>query len=321
MAAVPLSSRPFPPRPFRFGVQANGTTDRAAWVGLARQVEALGYSTLTMPDHFTEQFAPVPALMTAAGATDRLRVGALVWSNDYRHPVVLAKELATMDVLSDGRLEIGLGTGWMTSDYTQAGLPYDRAGVRISRMAEAIDVLCGAFGDGAFDFAGTHYTISGYDGWPKPVQRPRPPVLIGGGGRRVLELAARQADIVGINPTLTAGAIGPEALASMTADAVDEKVAWVQHAAGARAAEIELNIRTFVVRVTHERERAAEELAAFAGFTADAVLASPFVVVGTPAQIASDLRERRERYGFSYVIVGQEDVEPFAPVVAELAGN
>ena len=159
-----------------------------------------------MPDHFGDQLAPVPALQCAADATTTLRLGALVYDNDYKHPVVLAKELATMDVLSDGRVEIGLGAGWMVSDYEQAGIPYDPPGVRVSRFIEGLAVIKGALGDGPFSFHGEHYTITDYDGFPKPVQSP-PPVLIGGGGPRVLTFAAREADIVGINGTLTSGAV------------------------------------------------------------------------------------------------------------------
>lgn len=310
-------------RPFRFGVQCNAEPDRVGWAELARRVESLGYSTITMPDHFSEQLAPMPALMAAADATETLRVGALVWANDYKHPVVLAKELATLDVLSGGRLEIGLGTGWQISDYEQAGLPYDRPGVRIERFTEALDVLDGAFGDGPFDLAGTHYTITRYDGRPKPIQQPRPPLLIGGGGRRVLSLAGRRADIIGINATLTAGEIGPEALATMTGDAVGEKIGWARDAAAEaeRADAIEWNIRVFFVQVTDDRAAAAASVGAMIGFEPDAVLSSPFALVGTPAQIIDDLRERRERYGFSYIIVGADDIDPFAPVVAELAGT
>jgi probable F420-dependent oxidoreductase len=308
-------------RPFRFGVQAATATNRSSWVALARRVEGHGYDVLTMPDHFNDQLAPVPALMAAAAATEQLRVGALVWDNDYRHPVVLGKELATLDLLSDGRLEVGLGAGWMRTDYDAAGLPYDPAGVRVDRFVEALRVLNGLFADGPVDFRGEHYTITGYEGLPKPVQRPRPPILIGGGGPRVLRIAAREADIVGINGTLTGGAVDAGALASMTATAVDEKVAIVREAAGARINDIELNVRVFYVAFTDDRKGASESIAQALGVDVPELLASPFALIGTPAQMADDLRERRERWGFSYVIVGAEDIDAFAPVVAELAGE
>lgn len=308
-------------RPFRFGIQASSTTDRAGWVGLARRAEDLGYSTLTMPDHFTDQLAPMPALMCAADATEALRVGALVWDNDYKHPVVLAKELATLDVLSDGRLEIGVGAGWMISDYEQSGIAYDPPKVRVDRFEEGLAVLKGAFAEGPFSFEGTHYRISGYDGLPLPRQRPWPPILIGGGGKRVLSIAAREADIVGINGNLAPGAIGPEVLASMTPESVDEKVAIVRAAAGERFAAIELNVRAFMVNFTDQRAATLDALGAAIGFDRDRIEQTPFALIGTPAQMVDDLLVRRERWGFSYVIVGQEDLEQFAPVVAELAGR
>lgn len=306
---------------FRFGVQANGAVDASAWRELARRTEALGYSCLTMPDHFSDQLAPVPALAVAAEATSTLRVGALVWDNDYKHPVVLAKEVATMDVLSGGRVELGIGAGWMRSDYDQSGIAYDPPGVRVDRMIEGVDVMLGCFAEGPFSFSGEHYRIADYDARPLPVQRPHPPLLIGGGGPRVLTYAASVADIVGINATLTAGAVGPEAIATMTAEAVDAKVDVVRRGAGARMAEIEMNVRAFMVQVTHDAVAASERIAGAIGVPAAMVDETPFALIGPPAKLVEDLLSRRERWGFSYVIVGAEDVESFAPVVAELAGR
>src|SRR3954452_17898176 len=235
------------PRPFRFGVQASTADDAQAWVAFARHVEALGYSTLTMPDHFGDQLAPVPALMDAAARRTTLRVGALVGEHDYKDPVVLAKELATIDVLSGVRLEIGLGSGWLATDYQQSGIPYDSNKVRVDRFEEGLAVIKGAMSGEPFSFSGQHYTITDYTGAPRPVQAPCPPILVGGGGPRVLSIAAREADIVGINGNLGAGVIGPEAIASMTAQAVDDKIAIVTAAAGSRLADIELNVRAFMV--------------------------------------------------------------------------
>ena len=308
-------------RPFRFGVQASGSLSGTAWKELARRVEGNGYSTLTMPDHFDDQLAPVPALTLAAAVTDSLRVGALVWDNDYKHPLVLAKELATMDVLSDGRVEIGLGAGWMIADYEQSGMPYDRAGVRIDRFVEGLAVIRGLMGPDPFSFEGQHYRISGHNGTPKPVQGPCPPILIGGGGKRVLSIAAREADIVGINATMSAGVIGPQAFDTMTAPAVDEKVAIVREAAGPRWADIELNIRAFLVNISDDARGAAEAIAGMIGVTAEQVEETPFALVGPTSKIVDDLLERRERWGFSYVIVGMNDVASFAPVVAALDGK
>jgi probable F420-dependent oxidoreductase len=316
-------SSPFPQRPFRFGVQVTTKPTRRAWVDQARQLEDLGYSVASMPDHFNDQLAPLPALQSILDATTTLRAGALVFDNDYKHPLVLAKELATMDVLSDGRVDIGLGAGWMTADYEQSGIPYDPAGVRIDRFLEGLAVIKGVMADGPFSFAGKHYTITDHDGLPKPVQRPRPPILIGGGGKRVLSIAAREADIVGVNGTLGSGVIGAEALATMSEQAVVDKVAIVAEAAAAagRLDHIEMHIRTFFVDVTDERDRSLAEMAEFIGVEPAMLAASPFALIGSVAQIADDLRERRERFGFSFVTVSATDIEAFAPVVAELAGT
>lgn len=274
-----------------------------------------------MPDHFTDQLAPVPALQALADATERLRVGALVFDNDYKHPVVLAKEMATLDLLSEGRVEIGLGAGWMRSDYEQSGIAYDPPGVRVDRFEEGLEVLIGCLAPGPFSFTGKHYTVTDYDGLPAPVQQPRPPILIGGGGRRVLGIAARHADIVGINATLTAGAVGPEAIATMTAEAVDDKVAHVRTVAAERMSEIEMNIRAFLVNITDDAAGAAQGIADMIGVDRSMIDASPFALVGPPSKLIDDLRERRERWGFSYVIVGPDEADAFAPVVAELAGT
>jgi probable F420-dependent oxidoreductase len=308
-------------RQFRFGVQASTAVDAEAWVNLARKVESLGYSTLTMPDHFDDQLAPVPALMAAAAATETLRVGALVWDNDYRHPVVLAKELATIDMLSGGRLEIGLGAGWLASDYQKSGIAYDSNKLRVDRFEEGLKVIKAAMSGEAFSFAGDHYTITDYAGAPRPVQSPCPPILVGGGGKRMLSIAAREADIIGINGTLAAGAIGPDAISSMTATAVDQKIGTVGAAAGPRLEHLELNVRAFMVRVTDDRDTVVEQIAGLVDVDPSMVIESPFVLIGTTAQIVEDLLRRRERWGFSYVIVGADDLEPFAPVVTELAGH
>jgi probable F420-dependent oxidoreductase len=299
-------------RPFRFGVQVDAIGTRDEWTDLARRVESHGYSTLTMPDHFGGQLAPVPALQCAADATSTLRLGALVYDNDFKHPVVLAKELATMDVLSDGRVEIGLGAGWMVTDYEQSGIPYDPPGVRVSRLIEGLAVIKGALGPEAFSFDGDHYTVTDYNGLPKPVQS-LPPVLIGGGGPRVLGFAARNADIVGVNSTMTSGAVDASTFETMTADAVDEKVRIVRDAAEAagRLADIEMNIRAFIVSVTDDVDGALGMLAEFTGAPADVIAESPFALVGPTSKIIDELQERRERWGFSYVIVGKNDTDRY----------
>jgi len=263
----------------------------------------------------------MPALQSVLDATTTLRAGALVFDNDYKHPVVLAKELATMDVLSEGRVEIGLGAGWMISDYEQMGMQYDRPGIRIDRFVEGLAVIKGAMGPGPFSFEGEHYTITNYDGLPKPVQGPYPPVLIGGGGKRVLSIAAREADIVGVNASLHAGVVGPEAIATMTGESTLEKVQIVAEAAGERIDQIEMNIRTFFVSVTDDRAGQLTAISQMIGVDQQMDEESPFAVIGSPAKIIEDLVARREQYGFSYIIVGSDEIEDFAPVVAELAGK
>src|SRR6202165_3252471 len=197
------------PRPFRFAVQEHRAPSARAWQDTARQVESLGYSALYLPDHFGSQLATIAALMAAADATTRLRAGSLVFDNAYRHPAVLAKEAATLDLLSDGRFDLGLGAGWMASDYQQAGMPYDSAGTRIERLEEGLQIVKGLLGGGTFSFTGKHYQIKDLEGSPLPVQKPHPPILLGGGGRRMLRLAAREADIVNVTFNLRDGRVSP----------------------------------------------------------------------------------------------------------------
>ncbi|MGZ4773297.1 MAG: LLM class flavin-dependent oxidoreductase, partial [Ilumatobacteraceae bacterium] len=216
---------------------------------------------------------------------------------------------------------IGIGAGWLATDYAQSGIVYDPSKVRVDRFEEGLAVLAKALSGETFSFAGEYYAINEYTGTPRPVQSPHPPILIGAGGRRMLSIAARAADIVGINGTLTAGVVGPEAIATMTAAAVDEKVAILSAVAGARHADIEHNVRVFMMRVTDQRQAVMEQIAGFLQVDASLVEESPFALIGTPSQLIDDLLRRRERWGISYVIVGADDVESFAPVVAELAGR
>ena len=309
------------PRRFRFGVQLSTAPTGADWASLARRAEALGYSSLLLPDHFGDQLAPLPAMMAAADATTELRVGALVHDNDFKHPVVLAKELATVDVLSGGRVEVGLGAGWMTSDYEQSGIPMDPAGVRVDRMEEAITVLKGCFAGEPFDFSGSHYRISGLTGTPVPVQRPHPPLIIGGGGRRVLGIAAREADVVGINPALRSGTIDAEAARDAGADATDRKLGWVRDAAGARFDDLELNCLILAPVVTDDVDGSAALMGSMFGMSATELLDSPHVLIGDTSRMAEVLEQRRDRWGFSYIVVQGDAMEPFAPVVERLRGT
>ena len=293
----------------------------AEWTETANKAEDLGYSALLMPDHFGDQLAPIAALATAAAVTKTLRVGALVFANDFRHPAYLAKEMATLDLLSDGRLEVGMGAGWMTTDYEQTGMAHDRAGIRIDRMIEGITVLQGLWGEEAFSHDGDHYTISEMKGLPKPLQAGGPPIIIGGGGKRVLSTAARMADIVGVNPNVGEGVVGPEAVKSMSADATEEKLGWVRDAAGDRFHDIEISILKFVTIVTDDREAAAEKVGGGMGMDAATILVSPHTLVGSVHEIVEELIEQRERWQGSYVTVQSDAIDSFAPVVAALAGT
>lgn len=307
-------------RPFRFGVQVNTATG-ASWADTARRVEDLGFSTLVMPDHFEDQLSVAPALAVAAEATTTLRVGALVFGNDYRHPVVLAKDMATLDVLSGGRMEFGIGAGWMRTDYEAAGMSYDRPGERIDRMLESITIIRGLFGDDPVDFAGAHYTITGMEGFPKPVQSP-PPLLIGGGGKRMLTIAAQQADIVGVTANLKAGEIGPDAIADITPARFDEKLEWVRAAAGDRLADIELNSLVMSAQVVDDQQSAIEATAAMFGVEPADAAATPILLIGSPDEIAQQLEERRDRWGISYFIVqGFETAMALEPVIAQMSGR
>ncbi|MEZ5139127.1 MAG: TIGR03621 family F420-dependent LLM class oxidoreductase [Acidimicrobiales bacterium] len=306
--------------PFRFGIQCSSPPDITArrWRDLARKVEDLGCHRLTVSDHLDDQLSPVAALMAAADATTTLRVGALVFCNDYRHPAVLAKEAATLDILSEGRFELGLGAGWMTSDYEAAGIEMDPPSVRIARLEEAIHVVRGLLSEGPCTFEGEHYAIRGLSGSPKPVQEPLP-LLVGGGGRKVLELAGRHADIVGLNPALPHGVIDASAGPDATAAATDRKIGWVRDAAGERFEHIELHTRIHLAIVTDDREGTAEALAPALGLTPSEALASPHALCGTVEQIADDLVARRERFGIASIGLSLDALDAMAPVIARLA--
>jgi probable F420-dependent oxidoreductase len=310
------------PRRFRFGVQVSSAGSAAEWRDKVRKIEDLGYSTLFMPDHFADTLlAPMVGIAYAAAVTTTLRIGHLVLGNDYKHPAVVAKEAATTDLLSDGRLELGLGAGWMRADYDQLGISYDAPGVRVDRLAEAIAVVKGCFADGPFDFDGRHYRITGYDGKPKPVQRPRPPILVGGGGPKVLRLAGREADIVGINPNLRAGAVTADAAKDTLRSATERKLIWIREGAGERFDDLELQVRYFVAAITDDARGFAEMLAPGFGVSPDEALESAVACVGTVDQVCDLLVRRREEWGVSYCVLGDDVFEAFAPVVARLAGT
>lgn len=307
--------------PFRFGVQLSKAATPTAWRTTARTIEDLGYSSLFIPDHFDDQYGPLVALTVAAEATTTLRVGSLVFDNDYRHPVVLAKEVATLDLFSEGRVEFGLGAGWMTSDYEQSGIVQDPAGARITRMTEALAIMKDLWSKGEASAAGAHYTVTAALGTPTPVQRPHPPIIIGGGSPRVLGVAGREADIVGVNPNLAAGYIGPEVIETTTAEYYGRRIEWVRQAAGPRFDQLELQCLTFLVQIVPDRDGALARMASAMGVTPEQVAGSPIALIGTTDQLADTLRHRREEFGFNYIVVHEAEMEAFAPVVAELTGT
>lgn len=308
------------PRRFRFGIQLATAPSADAWKDRARKSEDLGYSTLFMPDHFGDQLAPVPALAVAAAVTTELKIGALVFDNDYRHPLVLAKELATLDLLSDGRLEVGLGAGWMQSDYVESGIPFDAPATRVDRFEEGLQIIAGLLGPEPFSFAGDHYTITEHQGLPKPAQA-KPPVLIGGGKKRVLSFAGRHADIIGINPTIPNGEVDADAARSGLAEATDEKIRWVREAAGDRYDDLEINLLNFACMVTDDRASIIEAFAPGFGLSTEELDAFPHALIGTVDEICDQIIERRERFDASYVVVQEDAFDAFAPVIARLAGT
>jgi probable F420-dependent oxidoreductase len=309
-------------RPFRFGVITSSAPDGRAWRDRARRAEASGYSTLLMPDHFQDQWGPIAGITIAAEATEHLNVGTLVFDNDYRHPVVLAKEMATLDLATEGRVEFGLGAGWKRSDYDEAGIVYERPGVRIGRMAEALTVMRMLWSSAEpVHFDGAHYPIAGAVGTPRPHRDGGPKVCIGGGGRRILTLAARHADIVAINATLTSGALGPEVATTSTPAAFDEKVAWVREAAGDRWGGIEMQCHCAFTMVTDDRDSVLEPMAKAFGVPAAEAIDIPLGLIGTVDQLCETLERRRERWGFSYWIVPDSAMDAFAPVVERLNGR
>lgn len=314
--------------PFRFGVIGEHMSSAAAWHTTARQAEQLGYSTLFIRDHFIpepfgDQFAPLIALMAAADATKTLRVGSLVLDNDYRHPVILAKEAATLDVLSNGRFELGLGAGWAKAEYQQGGIPFDPPGIRVSRLEEAVHVIKGIFASELLTFSGTYYRIDQLNGFPKPIQQPHPPILIGASGKRMLALAAREATTIGLmNGDYSTGVEIDDPL-KRSPEAMTAKIQWIRQAAGERFEQIELS--TVIAPIlTSDRRQEAEHCARQHGWHAirpEDVLEMPSIFIGSVEQITEQMEERRERYGFSYYIVSDANMEMCAPIVARLAGS
>lgn len=287
----------------------------------ARRAEELGYSAVSLPDHFTDQAAPLIGLTAAAMATTDLRVLPLVLANDYRHPLVLAKELASIDAISGGRLDFGIGAGWMISDYEAGGMQYDSAGTRIRRLSESVDILRQLLAGQEVSFQGEFYSVSGTLSAPLPVQAGGVPLMLAGGKQKMLTLAGEKADIVGFNPGLGAGVIDERAGRTATAERTDEKLTWIKDGAGSRFDSIELQTRIHIAIITDDRDKVAGELAPLLGLTPQEALESPHALVGTVDQCVEEVKQWRERWGISFISINGKDMEPFAPVVEALAGT
>lgn len=295
---------------------------RAAWQQKARAIEDRGYSMLVVADHLAPSLSPLVALVSAADATRTLRVGTYVLNNDFRHPVQTAREAAAADLLTDGRFVLGIGAGFAASEYREAGLGFDEGATRVERLGEAITIVKGLLEGQRVNFRGRHYQIQDHATYPPPIQRPHPPILVGGNGRQLISLAAREADIVGLTGlSFLAGGDSVD-LTGLTARAVDQRLAWIRAAAGSRFDQVRLSALVQRVIVTDHRQSAAEAAAAeLGGRSADELLESPYLLIGTIDQMVEDLRRRRERWGIAEYVIFEPAVDDFAPVVARLGGS
>lgn len=305
-------------RPFRFGVVVENAQSRTEWKDKAKKAEDFGYSTLLVPDHIEKDIAPITALMLAAETTTSLRIGSFVYNNDLRHPALLAKEVATLDLFSEGRFEFGLGPGYLSADYSTVGIPLEAPGVRISRFEEALSLVKKLFTEERVNFSGKYYNITDMQGKPKSFQKPHPPIYIGGGGKRILSLAAKEADIVGLAPQNSPNGLDMQ---TITANATANKVQWIRSAAEKRFSHLEIGCFVFRVIVTNDKYHATEKAAGFIGLPSDEVSASPHILIGSIDQIAEDIQARRELYGISYIEVLESSLEMMAPVVSRLSGT
>ncbi len=304
---------------FRFGVQLWTVPSRAGWRDKVRRVEDLGYDTVVVADHIGDGVAPLQGLTAAADASDNLRLGTLVLDNDFRHPVVLAREVAALDVLSDGRFELGLGAGWLGRDYERLGIFFDPPSVRVERLEESVEIVTRALSGESVSFSGKHYEVSDFEVHPKPVQQPVP-LMLGAGGRRMLHLAAERADIIGILPVAKTDGSGLSE-AEQSEIAFARKIELLRAAAGARFDEIELNLLVQAVEIAYDERAAAEKLAAEWEEPVDPILDMPFVLLGPVPAIADKVVRLRDELGFSYLTLFEKDFERFAPVLAALAGR
>lgn len=306
-------------RPIRFGVEMMKPFDGMSWEDSARELERLGYSTLFVPDHFDEGYGPITAMASAAAATEDLCVATAVMCVDYRHPAVLARELASIDQLSGGRLEVGLGAGYQVLDYESSGLRMDRPGIRVGRLIEYVQILRGLFSPGPFSFAGDHYQITALDGTPEPARPGGPPILVAGGGKRLLRFAAGNADIIGVNPSLPDSRKREGYVFDGFAERIDEKFELIREAAGPSFDDITFHAWVRNARITDDARGVSDSVASSLGIPLEEVCSMPFYLVGSVDEVVERLYERRERWGYSYYTILQEVAHDFAPVLARLA--
>ncbi len=305
-------------RPFRFAVHSAIAPTMSEWRGRARRAEELGYSALYLTDHFDSQFGPLVGATVAAEATTTLHVGTLVLNNELRNPVVLAKEIASLGLAAEGRIEVGLGAGWLRSDFEETGTAYEPANVRVGRLAESLALMRALWTQAETTFEGRYYSVHGARCDPRPASLPR--IIVGGGSKGILTVAARFADVVGVNTSLASGEKEADFTSKSTADHFDRCLGWVRDAAGERFDSLEIQIAVNAAIVTSSR-RAAARSATMLGYLGEKALDLPVLLIGTEEELCDRLMERRERWGFSNVVVPGESMETFAPIVARLSGS
>jgi probable F420-dependent oxidoreductase len=321
-------------KPFRFGLQAYAPNSGKEWRELARKAEASGFSSFHLADHNigpgpalaatghpVQTVAAIPAMAVAAEATSTIKVGCRVLCVDYRNPVMLAKEVATLDFFSEGRLELGLGAGWLQGEYEAIGVPFDRAGVRIDRFEEVIALLRASFAEGELNIDTPHVHAVGFEAVPKPFTKSGPPIMIGGGAKRILTIAGREADIVSLNFNNSSGKLGADGIGSSTAELTDQKIQWIKDGAGARFDQIEIEIAAYFTIVTPDGEGTRAKMAPMFGMTPEVFAEHPNALIGSVDEICDRIVERRERFGISYVSFGASVIDAVIPVVERLAGK
>lgn len=325
-------------KPFRFGLQSFNTDSPKSWRNLISKTEALGYSSFHLADHFLspgpaldstghppQMLAAMPTIAMALEQTSTLRVGCRVFCNGYRHPITLIKEAATLDYLSEGRFEFGLGAGWIKNEYEAVNLSFDEFPERFAHFAETIQAYKAFMSGEPLDIDGASIKWSGFHGTPTPSQQPYPPIMIGGGSKKILTYAGQEADVVSLNFNNRAGTIGPDGMNSGLAEATAKKIQWIKDGAGDRFNELELEIGAYTTMVTDQQQPTAAAIGEALGMSAEDILNHPHCLIGSEDFICEELERRRETYGISYISViddGENNmVEAFAPIVARLAGK